>query len=218
MDGEDLFYRKKLLLSIIIPSSFIVLMWIVKLVEVLFEADFSVFGIYPLSVKGSAGILLSPFIHADFNHLLNNTIPLFFLSTCLFYFYSEVAIKVFSVTYLLTGLLVWIFGRQSWHIGASGLVYGLAAFLFFSGIIRKHLGLIALSLLIVFLYGSMVWGMVPLFYKNVSWESHMLGSFAGVLLSVIYRNEGPQQPVYPWLEEDEIISDGEKSEDTGEQF
>jgi membrane associated rhomboid family serine protease len=203
LSEEEAFYRKKLLLSILIPAIFIIIMWLVKVTELLFEADFSEYGIYPLTLKGLPGIFLSPFIHADFEHLFNNTIPLFFLSSCIFYFYSEVALRVFAWTYFLTGLLVWIFGREAWHIGASGLIYGFASFLFFSGIIRRHLGLTALSLLIIFLYGSMIWGMVPLLYKNVSWESHMLGTFSGVILAIWFRNEGPQRPVYQWMEEEE---------------
>jgi membrane associated rhomboid family serine protease len=203
INSESDFYRKKFLLSIIIPGIFIFFMWLVKIVEVLFDLDFSAFGIYPLTVRGLPGIIFSPFIHADFNHLFNNSLPLFFLSIALFYFYSEVALKVFILTFFLTGLLVWIAGRDAWHIGASGLVYGLTSFLFFSGIIRRYFRLIALSLLIVFLYGSMVWGIFPGIYKNVSWESHMLGFFSGVVLSVWYRKEGPQRPVYDWMDEDE---------------
>jgi len=201
--NEGAFYRKKLLLSMIIPVIFIFFMWLVKIVEVLFELDFSGFGIFPLTVNGLPGIILSPFIHADFNHLFNNSLPLFFLSVALFYFYSEVALKVFAWTFFLTGLFVWVAGREAWHIGASGLIYGLASFLFFSGIIRRYFRLIALSLLIVFLYGSMVWGIFPGIYKNVSWESHMLGFFSGVVLSVWYRKEGPQRPVYEWMAEEE---------------
>ncbi|MFO7621625.1 MAG: rhomboid family intramembrane serine protease [Bacteroidales bacterium] len=201
--SEGAFYRKKFLLSIIIPVIFIALMWLVKIAEILFNADFSQGGIYPLALRGLPGIIFSPFIHSDAQHLFNNSLPLFFLATALFYFYSEVALKVFSLTYFLTGLLVWLAGREAWHIGASGLVYGLASFLFFSGIIRRYFRLIALSLLVVFLYGSMVWGIFPGIYKNVSWESHMLGFFSGVLLSVWFRKEGPQAPVYEWMEEDE---------------
>jgi membrane associated rhomboid family serine protease len=200
---EGAFYRKKLLLSMIIPGIFVFLMWLVKIIEVLFEIDLSHYGIYPLTARGLPGILFSPFIHADFTHLFNNSIPLFFLSLALFYFYSEVALKVFIWTFFLTGLFVWIAGRAAWHIGASGLVYGLASYLFFSGIIRRYFRLIALSLLIVFLYGSMVWGLFPGVYKNVSWESHMLGFFSGVVLAVWYRNQGPQKPVYEWMEEEE---------------
>jgi membrane associated rhomboid family serine protease len=212
--SEGAFYRKKLLLCIIIPGIFVFLMWLVKIVEVLFDLDFSSLGIFPLSVRGLPGILFSPFIHSGFKHLFDNSIPLFFLATALFYFYSEVALKVLSWTYFLTGLLVWIAGREAWHIGASGLVYGLASFLFFSGIIRRYFRLIALSLLIVFLYGSMVWGIFPGIYKNVSWESHMLGFFSGVALSVWYRKEGPQQPVYEWMEEEET-GGGEEGEGQG---
>jgi membrane associated rhomboid family serine protease len=201
---EGAFYRKKLLLNMIIPGIFVLLMWLVKLVEILFETDFSRYGIYPLTAKGLPGILFSPFIHANFTHLFSNTVPLFFLSLALFYFYSEVALKVFIWTYFLTGILVWVGGREAWHIGASGVVYGLASFLFFSGIIRRYFRLIALSLLIVFLYGSMVWGLFPGVYKGVSWESHMLGFFSGALLAVLYRNQGPQKPVYEWMEEEPV--------------
>lgn len=200
---EGAFYRKKLFLSLIIPGIFVFFMWLVKAVEILFNLDLSKFGIYPLTVRGLYGILFSPFIHSDFGHLFNNSLPLFFLSVALFYFYSEVALKVFIWTYFLTGFLVWVAGRDAWHIGASGLVYGLASFLFFSGIIRRYFRLIALSLLIVFLYGSMVWGLFPGVYKNVSWESHMLGFCSGIVLAVSYRNQGPQRPVYEWMEEEE---------------
>lgn len=200
----------------IIPGILVFLMWMVKIVEVLLGLDLSGAGIYPLSARGLPGILLSPFVHADFKHLFNNTLPLFLLGTALFYFYAEVALRVLGWTYLASGLLVWFAGRYAWHIGASGLVYGLASFLFFSGIIRKHFRLIALSLLIVFLYGSMVWGMFPRVYINVSWESHMLGFISGIALSVIYRNEGPGEPVYDWMEEDDEDENGEEEIKSGE--
>jgi membrane associated rhomboid family serine protease len=201
ISAEGAFYRKKFFLSIIIPGIFVLLMWIVKIIEVLFETDFSGLGIYPLSLKGMPGIIFSPFIHADFTHLFNNSLPFFLLSIALFYFYSEVALKVFLWTYFLTGILVWFGGREAYHIGASGLVYGLASFLFFSGIIRKYYRLVALSLLVVFLYGQLVWGIFPGVYKNVSWESHMLGFFSGIILAIWFRKEGPQMPVYEWMEE-----------------
>jgi membrane associated rhomboid family serine protease len=206
-DNEPDFNKKKFLLSLIIPGTIVFLMFLVRITETLFELDLSHGGILPLSMKGLPGILFSPFIHADFKHLFNNSLPLFFLSVALFYFYSEISVKIFLWTYFLTGLLVWVAGRTAWHIGASGLVYGLASFLFFSGIIRKHFRLTALSLLIVFLYGSMVWGIFPGIYKNVSWESHMLGFFSGMVLAIIYRNRGPQKPVYEWLEEEDEINE-----------
>lgn len=202
-EPEEDIYRKKLLLSTIVPGIIVFVLILVKVVESLFGLDLAGGGIFPLELKGVPGIFLSPFIHDDFKHLLNNSLPLFFLSIALFYFYADAAWKIFGWTYILTGLLVWLAGRTAWHIGASGLVYGLASFLFFSGIIKRHFRLIALSLLIVFLYGSMVWGMFPHIYQNVSWESHMLGFFSGTILAIIYRNEGPQLPVYEWMEEDE---------------
>jgi membrane associated rhomboid family serine protease len=200
---EVSFYRKKLLLSMLIPGIFVFLMWLVKITELLFDLDLTHLGIFPLTVKGLPGILLSPFIHAGFKHLFNNSLPLFLLATALFYFYSEIAVKISLWTWLLTGLSVWSAGRISWHIGASGLVYGIASFLFFSGIIRKYYRLVALSLLIVFLYGSMVWGIFPDVNKNVSWESHMLGFISGIILAIAYRKEGPQEPVYDWMEDEE---------------
>ncbi len=214
--AEGEFYRKKLLLCIIIPGIFVFFMWMVKIIEILFEIDLSDFGIYPLTLKGVPGILFSPFIHADFNHLFSNSLPLFLLGVALFYFYSEVALKVFILTFFLTGILVWVAGRDAWHIGASGLVYGLASFLFFSGIIRRYFRLIALSLLIVFLYGSMVWGLFPGVYKNVSWESHMLGFFSGVVLAIWFRKKGPQAPVYQWLEEEEGENECHGDEETAD--
>lgn len=201
----------------IVPGTIIFLMWLVKIIEILFGCDFSDFGIRPLTAEGLPGILLSPFIHADINHLFNNSLPFFLLSVTLFYFYSDVAFKVMLWTYLLTGLLVWLGGREAVHIGASGLVYGLASFLFFSGIIRKYYRLMALSLLIVFLYGQMVWGIFPGVYENVSWESHMLGFFVGIVLSIIFRNIGPQQPVYEWMNEDDEGDEADAPENRDEQ-
>ncbi len=218
----DSVYRKKMLLAMIIPGILVVLMWLVKISEVLFGIDLYFLGIYPLELKGLPGIFFSPFIHASFDHLFSNSLPLFFLATALFYFYSEVAVKVFIWTYFLTGLLVWLAGREAWHIGASGLVYGLASFLFFSGILRRHFRLIALSMLIVFIYGSMVWGLFPGVYRNVSWESHMLGFFSGITLAIYYRKEGPQNPGYEWLnsaeddyEEEEFIREDSENDEDG---
>jgi membrane associated rhomboid family serine protease len=210
--NEVAFYRKKMLLSMIIPGFLVLIMWLVMIVEVLFDLDLTTLGIWPLSLKGIPGIITSPFIHSGFRHLFNNSLPLFFLATALFYFYSEIAFKVTAWTWLITGISVWLAGRSAWHIGASGLVYGLASFLFFGGIIRKYFRLIALSLLIVFLYGSMVWGIFPGIYVNVSWEAHMLGFISGIILAIYYRNEGPREPVYDWMEEDTFEEAGEDND------
>lgn len=212
---EAQFFWKKLGLSMLLPGIFIFILWLVKIIEVLFNLDLSQLGIFPLTLKGLPGIIFSPFIHADFIHLLNNSLPLLFLGTALFYFYSEIAIRITLLTFFFTGLFVWLAGREGYHIGASGLIYGLASFLFFSGIIRKYFRLAALSLLIVFLYGSMVWGIFPGTYRNISWESHMLGSFSGIILSIIYRKQGPQEPVYEWMDEEQ--QEREPSDDAGSE-
>lgn len=213
--GKD-FFRRKLGISMIIPGVFVFLMWLVKAVELIFEIDLTRMGIFPLSVNGLQGIIFSPFIHEGFRHLFNNSLPLFFLGTFLFYFYSEIAVKVSLWIYFLTGTAVWFTGREAWHIGASGLIYGLASFLFFSGIIRRHFRLAGLSLLIVFLYGSMVWGIFPDVYRDASWESHLLGFVSGIVLAVVYRKQGPQAPVYEWPEDDSVsVEESELNEDSG---
>lgn len=212
-DTNPGFFKKKLFLSSLIPAFLIIVMWLVRIVESIFDLDLTGGGIYPLSAAGLPGILFSPFIHNDYGHLFNNTLPLFFLALVLFYFYPAVALKVLTWTFFITGLLVWVAGRPAWHIGASGLVYGLASFHFFSGIIRKHFRLVALSLLIVFLYGSMVWGIFPGYRENISWESHMLGFISGVILAIVFRNEGPRPPVYDWMNEDDQEETGAENEE-----
>ena len=209
-------FRKKLLLSMLIPLVFIILLWLIMFMESQLDVSFYYLGIYPLEARGLPGIITSPFIHNDYEHLFNNTIPLFVLGTAVFYFYSDIAFKISGWSWLLTGLLVWIAGRESWHIGASGLVYSLASFLFFSGIIRKYFRLMALSLLIVFLYGSMVWGMFPLIDIHISWESHMLGAGAGLILAVLYRKQGPQSKLPGWNYEDEHEDEDEDNDDYNE--
>jgi membrane associated rhomboid family serine protease len=136
------------------------------------------------------GILTAPFIHANLNHLINNSVPFLVLLTAIFYFYQKVAWRVLLVSYLATGSLVWLLARSSYHIGASGLIYSFAAFVFFSGIIRRNINLLAISMLVIFLYGSMVWGIFP-YRSDMSWESHLMGLTVGAVLSVIYRHEGP---------------------------
>ena len=183
--------KKRLLLSMLIPFIFISLMWLVRAVEVIFEIDLYFLGIFPLKASSLTGIITSPFIHADVKHLFNNTIPLFVLGTALFYFYSQVSFRVLLWLFLLTGLSVWITGRPSWHIGASGIIYGLASFLFVSGIIRRHIPLMGLSLLVAFLYGEMVWGIFPGFRIDISWESHMLGAVVRAVPGSMVSCRGP---------------------------
>ncbi|MDX9940878.1 MAG: rhomboid family intramembrane serine protease [Bacteroidales bacterium] len=195
--------KNRLLRSIVIPVAFVVMMWLVKSIELFFDLDLSRLGIFPLKARGLPGIVLSPFIHGDLKHLVNNSIPILVLGSTLFYFYREVAKNVLLLSILITGLWVWVFAREAWHIGASGVVYSLAAFLFTSGVIRRHPRLMAISLLVTFLYGSLVWGILPI-RERVSWESHLMGLISGVLLAYHFRRFGPQRKKYDWeLEEEE---------------
>jgi membrane associated rhomboid family serine protease len=189
--------KNRLLRSIIIPLAFVLLMWLVKSVEMFFDFDFHRYGIFPLTLKGLRGVVLSPFIHGDLKHLLNNSIPILVLGSALFYFYREVAKTVLILSVVITGLWVWVFAREAWHIGASGVVYSLAAFLFTSGVIRRHPRLMAISLLVAFLYGSMVWGIFPI-KERISWESHLMGMLSGLILAVHFRQYGPQRKKYEW--------------------
>ncbi len=192
--------QKKLIKSLIIPSLFLFVMWFVKLSEFLFDVRFSFLGITPLDVRGLIGIIASPFLHGDWNHLMANSIPMLVLGGALYYFYSEIANKVLLLIILLTGLWVWLGARESTHIGASGVVYGLASFHLVSGLIRKEAKLMALSLIVVFLYGGMIWGIFPeLFpHKNISWESHLSGMVAGIVLAVFFKDQGIQRKKYSW--------------------
>lgn len=182
-------------------------MWLVYWADYLFVLDFQKFGVLPQTYKGIKGIFFMPWIHAheDFRHLLNNSIPTFLLLTLLFYSYKEVAFKVFIFSWFLSGTLLWMFAKNNgaYHIGMSGVIYALASFLFVSGVIRKYLPLQALSLFIVFLYGSMIWGIFPT-KQHISWEGHLSGMLVGIFLAIVYRKLGPQRPKYQFEIEKEL--------------
>ena len=204
--------KKKFLYSLLIPVILLVVMWAIKLIEFGFNTNFITLGNYPLDIKGIKGIVLMPFIHGSWDHLIANTAPFLILATALFYFYRSISLRVFLGIWLLSGIWVWFGGRPSWHIGASGIIYGLSSFLFVSGMIRKDSRLAALALIVIFLYGSLIWGVFPDFYpkeKNVSWEGHLGGAVAGLLMALYYRNSGPQRKQYSWELEDEIPDDME---------
>ncbi len=182
------------------PILFVMLIWLVFWVEVRFGFKFSSFGIYPMKLSGLKGVLLSPFIHGDIQHLYHNTIPLFVLSAALFYFYRPLAWKVLFLGILISGLLTWCIGRPSYHIGASGLIYVLVSFTFFKGVFAKHFRLIALSLLVVFLYGSMIWYTLPI-EDGISWEGHLSGLITGFIFALIFKKQVAQPKKYDWEQE-----------------
>ena len=180
---EDIRFRT----SVQYALGFIGVLWAIKLLEWLLSADFGVYGIYPRTLTGTVGILVSPLIHGDFTHLFSNTFPLAFLGVGIMFFYRRVAVDVFLIIYLLTGVAVWFLARQAYHIGASGIIYGLVSFLFFSGLLRKDLKSITVSLVVLFLYSGMLHGLFPTSY-GISWESHLIGAIAGLLCALLFRN------------------------------
>ena len=194
----------------ILPALFILVLFIIKWIEYTYGMRFAKYGILPRTLEGLKGVLLSPFIHSDWKHLTNNALPLFVLTSMLGFFYKGIAKEVFLWSWLMSGLWLWAIGRPSFHIGASGLLYALASFLFFSGFIRKHTKLLSISMFVVFLYGGMVWGIFPM-KKHISWEGHLAGALAGLILAYWFKDNGPPKQVYQYeidemLEEDQIYN------------
>lgn len=179
----------------------LVVMWLSYWADFLFTTDFQRYGLQAQNIKGLRGIILMPWIHAhqDFKHILNNSLPAFLLLTLLFYSYKAIAWRVFLFSWILTGSLLWLIGGSNGaiHIGMSGVIYALAGFLFVSGVLRRYLPLQALSLFIIFLYGSMIWGIFPT-QPRISWQGHLSGLVMGILLAFVYRKEGPQRPKYQY--------------------
>lgn len=206
MNNEEqlAFTKKPFLISLLL----VFIIWVVYWVEIQFDLNFNKLGIQPLYFLGLRGILFSPFIHANTNHLINNTIPLFVLSYLLFFFYRVVSWKVLIYGILLAGFFTWLIGEKGNHIGASGVIYMLFGFLTMSGILKKYYRLLSISLIIIFLYGSMIWYVFPI-KDGMSWEGHLSGLIVGILLSLIYRNKGINKPkiVFEKTEFDELFDE-----------
>ena len=138
--------------SLLFPLFFLVLIWGMKIIELSVGSSFAFLGVFPQTLKGLIGIITAPLVHADFQHLINNSVPMLILSVGVFYFYRPLGYKVFFLNWLITGVWVWCGAREAYHIGASGLVYGLASFLVFSGVLRCIIELAAVSLIVIFFY------------------------------------------------------------------
>lgn len=173
------------------PRAFRIALWLVGVVWVVFlispAFDLAYYGNKPRTAEGLLGIFTMPFLHANWSHLINNTLPLFLTTVALFGNYPKVATRILIWATLLTGLLVWTFARGSNHIGASGLFYALLSYLFVSGFLKKDLQSMGISLIITFLYGYMIWGIFPT-EASVSWESHLFGLITGILLAWMTRH------------------------------
>jgi membrane associated rhomboid family serine protease len=176
--------------SLFVSCSIIIVLWLIKLYEIEFNLNFSSWGVLPHSIRGLRGIFFSPLIHSNMEHLIANTIPLFVLTFTLFFFYRKSSYSIFILIYLFSGFFVWIGGRDALHIGASGVIYGLAAFLFLSGIISFNIRLLTIAMIVSLVYGGMFWGIFPV-KPDISWESHLWGGISGFGFAILYRNSAP---------------------------
>jgi membrane associated rhomboid family serine protease len=199
-------HKSKVFHTFFFPMLFVILLWLIKFSEIVFDYPLYNLGVYPRHLKGIVGVFTAPLIHANFGHLISNSIPLLVLGSGLFYYYRTVAYKIFFLILFATGFWVWVSARPSYHIGASGVVYGLATFMFVSGAIKKNMSLAAFSLVVVFLYGNMIWGVLPIM-PHISWESHLMGAIAGIVMAINYKQMGPQRTSYIWETENDETSD-----------
>ena len=209
MDAE-IGEKKKIYYAVFFPAILCFFVVLAFLFELGMDLDFKSSGIFPRELKTLPNIFTMPFIHSDWGHLTNNIISFFVLSVSLYYFYSSIASRVLIFSMISSGIILWIIGRDAWHIGLSGMVYAISFFLFFSGIIRRHIPLIAISLIVVFLYGNNVWHLFPWQkFDPVSWEGHLAGAISGVVFALVYRKKGPQKPVKVWEDENDEEEDDE---------
>jgi membrane associated rhomboid family serine protease len=195
--------------------AFVAVLWTIKLVELSFGLDLVHFGVYPRTVRGLVGIVFAPLVHASPLHLVSNTLPIVILGTTLLYGYPRSARLVIPIVYFGTGIAVWLFARSAWHIGASGLAFGMLFFIFTIGVLRWETRSIVLALVVVLLYGGMIWGVFP-GKPSVSFESHLAGALLGVTLAIVLKNRDPAPPPkrYSW-EDEETRDDGEDTPFSG---
>jgi len=205
--------RAHLRLAIRLASGFVILLWLIQLTNALFDVDPDPFGVRPRELGGIAGIFFAPLVHAGFEHLIANTLPLLVLGSATLYLYPQSALRALPVLYFGPGVIVWLFGRASIHLGASGLIYGLAAYVFVAGLLRRDRRAIAASLIVSFMYGSLTLGFLPL-PPEISWETHLAAAVLGVLLALVLRRLDVAPPKkYGWEDEDGALSGVEEMKD-----
>ncbi len=200
--------RQHFISSVQFPLIVMITMWAIHLLKATLWPGLYMYGIYPRELIGLRGIFLSPFIHGDLGHLISNSAPLFLMMVMILYFYRTVAMRSFLMIYFLSGLSVWLFARPVFHIGASGVVYGLVSFVFWSGVFRRSAKSIILALIVVFLYSGLIFGILPN-DRGISWESHLLGGLVGLLTAYWYKEE---IEIDEEKQDPEWLSTGEKNE------
>ena len=187
----------------IVPTFLLLVIWSVFLVEHNLNIDLVTHGILPRTISGLQGIVFSPFLHGDIHHITNNSIPLFILTVALIYFYRDISLKVLFYGILLSGAITWVIGRDSYHIGASGLIYVLVSFIFFKGLMTQYYRLMALSLTVVMIYGGMIWYIFPEVDKTISWEGHLAGLLSGFFFATIFKTPDYNESLqYEWEKPD----------------
>jgi membrane associated rhomboid family serine protease len=196
--------QRNFILALKIALSLVGLLWLILIVDSVLGLGLARFGLRPRHVEGLIGIFTAPLLHSGAEHLFSNTLPLLISMTTLLYLYPRSAMRVIPVIWVGSGLLAWVIGRPSLHFGASGFVYGLLAYVFISGILRLDMRSVAVSVMVWFLYGSMIWGVLPI-RPHMSWELHLTGAILGVALAIVYRR-WDITPVkrYAW-EDDESV-------------
>ena len=195
---------------VVLPLLFVLSIWTVYWFEIKFHYKWSEFGIYPRTYEGLRGIVFSPFLHGSIEHLYSNTIPAFLLMASLRYFYRENFWKVLGYGIILSGTLTWLIGRESYHIGASGLIYVLVSFMFFKGLRSQYYRLVALSLVIIMLYGGMIWYVFPDIEEGISWEGHLAGFLTGFGMAILFKTPDYKKFLkYEW-EQPGYNSEGDK--------
>jgi len=191
-----------------VTAGFVLLLWLIEVLDLLFGLDLARLGVYPREPLGLAGILAAPLVHGSWLHLVSNSFALLVLGSVLLYGYPRTALPLVVLTWLGSGLGVWLFGRASYHFGASGLTHGLMFFIFVSGILRHDRLSIALSMIVFFLYGGMVWTVFPT-EPGVSFESHFFGALMGLVGAFLFFGRDPRPPEkhYDWEGEDKPDDD-----------
>jgi membrane associated rhomboid family serine protease len=185
------------------PITFLIILWLVHLAQVITGIDFGPLGVFPRRLEGLSGVLTSPLIHGSWEHLFYNTLSFFLLSAVIWGFYPRIALRSFILLYLLSGVGVWFFAQpNSYHIGASGIVYGMVSLVFWSGLFRRNLKSIVLALIVLVMYAGFFEGIVP-GKEGISWESHLLGAIAGIIIAWWYRHEIELDEVPPPPPEDD---------------